>query len=161
MPPERLAEIELERSAWHEIGKLIAALTDEERLVPGYFTDPPWSVKDLVGHLSAWHSEAREQLLDIGARSYLPHDLDIEARNQAILDRLRVEPWELVWDQANGSRAWMLEAWFALHQPGDDAAEWVRKAGAEHYAEHLPRLRVWVAELVRLRSRPIVDEWEP
>jgi len=24
---------------------------------------------------------------------------------------------------------------------------WIRKSGAEHYAEHLPRLREWVEEL--------------
>jgi hypothetical protein len=26
--------------------------------------------------------------------------------------------------------------------------------------EHLSRLRDWVAELIDLRSRPVVDEWE-
>jgi hypothetical protein len=29
-----------------------------------------------------------------------------------------------------------------------EADRWVRKAGPEHYAEHLPRLREWVKELI-------------
>jgi hypothetical protein len=161
LPPERLAEVEFERAGWGEIIDLTERLTADERLAPGYFLDPPWSVKDLLGHLAAWHVEAREQLLDIGARSYQPHDIDIERRNAEILRQLRRQPWDVVWEQATGARAWMLEAWYGLHGPDDEAAEWVRKAGAEHYAEHLPRLRVWVAELVDIRTRPRVDERDP
>ena len=33
------------------------------------------------------------------------------------------------------------------------AAEWVNKAGAAHYRQHLPRLHEWAAEL-RLHHRP-------
>ena len=58
------------------------------------------------------------------------------------------------------ARAWMLEAWFGLRGPDESANQWIRKAGAEHYGEHLSRLRDWVAELVDLRNRPVVDEWE-
>jgi hypothetical protein len=136
LPPERLAEVELERAAWSEIIALTERLTSDERRAPGYFLDPPWSVKDLLGHLAAWHAEAREQLLDIGAKAYLPHDSDVDRRNTEILRRLRDQPWDSVREQATGARAWMLEAWYGLHDPDDDAAEWVRKAGAEHYAEH-------------------------
>jgi hypothetical protein len=59
-----------------------------------------------------------------------------------------------------GARAWMLEAWFALAGPDEAANQWIRKAGAEHYGEHLRRLRDWVAEVIDLRNRPVVDEWE-
>jgi hypothetical protein len=161
IPPERFAEVELERMAWTEITALVATLTDDERLAPGYFVDPPWSVKDLVGHLSAWHHEARQRLLDIGARAYLPRDVEVDRLNGAILRRLRGQSWETVWAGAIGARAWMLEAWYGLREPDDAAAAWVRKAGAEHYAEHLPRLRAWVSELIELRSRPRVDERDP
>jgi hypothetical protein len=41
------------------------------------------------------------------------------------------------------------------------ANQWVRKAGAEHYGEHLGRLRAWTAELIDLRTRPPVDERDP
>jgi hypothetical protein len=37
----------------------------------------------------------------------------------------------------------------------------VRKAGAEHYGEHLSRFRDWVAEVIDLRTRPKVDERDP
>jgi hypothetical protein len=41
----------------------------------------------------------------------------------------------------------MLGAWGAIDDGTQDADAWIRKAGPEHYAEHLPRLREWVAEL--------------
>ncbi|HEU4671790.1 MAG TPA: hypothetical protein VFS32_02715 [Candidatus Limnocylindrales bacterium] len=161
IPPERMAEVDLEKAAWTEISELIAMLTPQERLAPGYFVDPVWSVKDLVGHIRAWQVEARQQLIDIGARSYRPRDIDIDDRNAEVLHALRGEPWERVWDRAVAARSWFLEAWFQLREPDDVAAQWVRKAGAEHYAEHLPRLRVWVSELIGLRVRPPLDERDP
>ena len=39
--------------------------------------------------------------------------------------------------------------------------ERIRKAGAEHYGEHLGRLSDWVAGLVDLRTRPKLDERDP
>ena len=39
-----------------------------------------------------------------------------------------------------------LRAFLARPAKGPDADRWVSKAGPEHYAEHLPRLREWVAE---------------
>ena len=41
----------------------------------------------------------------------------------------------------------MLRAWVRLPTRSDAADAWVRKAGAEHQGEHLPRLREWVTEL--------------
>jgi hypothetical protein len=41
----------------------------------------------------------------------------------------------------------MLAAWGAIEDPSSDADRWVRKAGPEHYDEHLPRLRDWIAEI--------------
>jgi hypothetical protein len=45
----------------------------------------------------------------------------------------------------------MLDEWYRLREPSDEAAWWVRKAGCDHYDEHLPRLREWVAELIARR----------
>ena len=39
-------------------------------------------------------AEARVQLLDIAARSYVPHEVDVEGRNAAILDGSKAEPWD-------------------------------------------------------------------
>lgn len=154
------AEVELEGSRWKAITAFVDLLSDSERLAPGYYRDPDWSVKDLVAHLGRWMVEAREQLLDIESRSYVPGEVDIDALNETTLAERRAEPWENVWTGANDARAWMLAAWFDLREPDEVANQWIRKAGAEHYGQHIARLRDWVAELVALRNRPVVDEWE-
>ncbi|HEX5948918.1 MAG TPA: hypothetical protein VFZ45_05070 [Actinomycetota bacterium] len=41
----------------------------------------------------------------------------------------------------------MLLEWGELPEVTPEAAFWIRKAGAEHYGEHLPRLRECVADL--------------
>jgi hypothetical protein len=155
------AEIELERARWKAITAFVDMLREEERLAPGYYTDPSWSVKDLVAHLGWWMIEARAHLLEIATRSYVPHEPDLDARNAAVLAATRDESWDRVWARTVNARAWMLEAWLALRGPDENANQWVRKAGAEHYGEHLVRLRDWVAELVDLRTRPRVDERDP
>ena len=156
-----IAEIDLERARWAEITALTEMLTPGERLAPGYFVDPDWSAKDLIAHLGMWLTEAETQLINIAANSYEPHEFDADRRNAATLAALKDQPWDVVWTQATGARIWMLQAWFALREPPDAAIQWVRKAGAEHYGEHLDRLRAWVAELIDLRTRPPVDERDP
>ena len=81
------AEVELERSRWKAITAFVELLNANERLAPGCYRDPAWSLKDLISHLGTWMAEARVQLLDIAARSYVPHEVDVEARNAAILGR--------------------------------------------------------------------------
>lgn len=154
------AELELEGARWKALTAFVQMLSESERLAPGYYRDPDWSVKDLVAHLGSWMAEARVQLLDIAARSYVPHAVDVDARNTATLAEGKAEPWDRVWTRTNDARAWMLEAWFGLRGPDEAANQWIRKAGAEHYGEHLGRLRDWVTELIELRTRPVVDEWE-
>ena len=155
------AEIELERARWKAITAFVELLSEDERQAPGYYDDPSWSVKDLMAHFGAWMAEARVQLLDIAARSYVPREVDIDATNAGTLAAAKAEPWDRVWTHTNAARAWMLEAWFGLRGPDEAANQWIRKAGAEHYGEHLGRLRDWVAELVDLRTRPEVDERDP
>lgn len=46
------------------------------------------------------------------------------------------------------ARNGMLGAWRSLPDE-PEADRWIRKAGPDHYAEHLPRLREWVSELAR------------
>lgn len=149
-----VAEVALERSRWDEMVALIEILTDDERLAPGYYLDPDWSVKDLIAHLGFWFAEARTELLDIAARTYIPHDMNIAERNAMALATLKREPWDVVWARAITARAWMIEAWVGLDGREETADRWIRKAGAEHYGEHLPRLHAWVGELLALRTRP-------
>ena len=159
--PRMAAELELEAARWGEIMALVHLLTPEERIVPGYYREPDWTVKDLIVHLGCWHADARSELLKIATRMYNAHDFEVERRNAETLAAHRDEAWDLVWANATAARAWMFEALLGLHNPSPAATQWVRKAGAEHYGEHLDRLRAWTVELIDVRSRPWADERDP
>jgi len=146
-----LAEIEAERAGWYELADLVRGLTRRERLTPGYYRDPDWSAREVVGHVGTWLAEAQIQLERIGAGTYEGHDVDVDALNATFLEAMRDQPWEVAWVQANAGRTMMLQAWYSLREPSDEAAWWIRKAAADHYAEHLDRLRDWVTELLAKR----------
>jgi hypothetical protein len=141
------AEIDLERERWTEIATLCRSLDAAERLRPGYFRDPDWTVKDLVAHLGTWMAEAEIQLLRIESGTYVDEPLDIDGLNAQFLAALRDQDWDTVWGQAISGRAQMLTVWGRLRERTEAANRWVGKSGAEHEGEHLPRLRIWIAEL--------------
>ena len=141
------AEIALEHERWTEIATICRSLTPHERERPGYFRDPDWSVRDMVGHLGTWMAEAEIQLLRIEAGTYVEEPLDVDALNARFLAALRDQDWSTVWGQAIAARAQMLSVWTRLPERTEAADRWVRKSGAEHHLEHLPRLRAWVAEM--------------
>ena len=142
-----LAEIDLERERWDELIGLCRSLEPEERLRPGYYRDPDWSVKDMVAHIGTWLAEAEIQLFRIDAGTYVDEVLDVDALNDQFLAALRDHPWDVCWNQLLAARAMMLGAWTRLTTRTEAADRWVAKSGAQHYAEHLPRLREWVPEL--------------
>ena len=146
-----VAEIEAERLGWYEIAGLVRSLTRDECLEPGYYRDPDWSVRDVVGHVGTWLAEAQMQLQRISVGTYEGHDIDIDALNASFLEALAGQPWEVAWLQATAGRTRMIEEWYRLREPNDEAAWWIRKAGGDHYDEHVPRLREWVAELLGRR----------
>jgi hypothetical protein len=141
------AEIEDERAGWNELLELIHSLDPVEITRPGYYRDPDWSVLDLVAHLGMWLAEAGIQLERIQAGTYERADVDIDALNAEFRSGMHAQPWTVVLTQAQASRYRMLEVWYALPSRNDAAAWWVAKAGADHYREHLGRLRSWVAAL--------------
>jgi transposase InsO family protein len=147
------AEIEAERQGWYEILNLVRSLTPEERLEPGYQRDPDWTVRDVVGHLGTWLAQAQRQFERLGAGTYEGHEIDVDALNAKFLEAMHEQPWDVCWVQANAGRTMMLQTWYRLDQPSDEAAWWVRKAASDHYAEHLDRLRAWIAELIERRPR--------
>ena len=147
------AELEAERAGWYEIADLVRSLTPDECLVPGYYEDPDWTVRDVVAHLGTWLAEAQAQLERISAATYEGHDVDIDAMNAEFLAAMAGHPWEVAWVQANAGRSRMVDEWSRLHLPTDEAAWWIRKSGGDHYAEHLDRLREWTAALID-RRRP-------
>jgi hypothetical protein len=145
------AELDAERIGWYEIVDLVHSLRPAEYLVPGYYLEPDWTVRDVAGHIGTWLAEAEVQFERMTAGTYEGHDIDIDALNKEFLDAMRDQPWQVAWTQANAARTRMLQVWTELREPTDEAAWWIRKTGPEHYAEHLPRLRTWVAERIRLR----------
>ena len=145
-------EIESERGAWYELAALVRELTVEERMLPGYYDDPPWSVRDVVGHVGAWLAEGAAQLERIAGGTYEGHDVDIDGLNAALLEAMRDQPWDVAWLAANAGRTRMLQCWVDLGQANEEAAWWIAKSGGDHYVEHLGRLRAWVAELVARRT---------
>jgi hypothetical protein len=130
----------------------VRSLTPEECLVPGYFRDPDWTVRDLVAHLGTWLAEGQIQLERISAGTYEGHDIDVDALNAQFLAAMEGEPWDVAWVQANAGRTRMVDEWSRLAAPIDEAAWWIRKSGGDHYAEHLDRLRDWAAELIGRRG---------
>lgn len=146
------AEIEAERRGWYEVANLVRSLTSSECLEPGYQRDPDWTVRDVVAHLGTWLAEAEVQLERISAGTYEGHEVDVDALNVAFLAAMRDQPWNIAWVQANAGRTRMVQEWFLLRQPTDEAAWWIRKTGGDHYDEHLGRLREWTAELIERRA---------
>ena len=141
------AEIEAERAGWYELLELVRSLDPADIVRPGYYRDPDWSVADLVAHLGTWLAEAGRQLRRIEAGTYRPSDLDIDEKNAKFRAAMSGQPWDVILTQAQASRHRMLKVWYALPSRTDAAAWWVAKAGAEHYREHLGRLRSWVSAL--------------
>jgi hypothetical protein len=141
------AEIEAERAGWYELLELVNSLDPADIVRPGYYLDPDWSVADLVAHLGTWLAEAGVQLRRIEAGTYQSREPDIEALNAEFRAAMSGQPWDVILTQAQASRHRMLQVWYSLPSRTDAAAWWVAKAGAEHYREHLGRLRAWVSAL--------------
>jgi catechol 2,3-dioxygenase-like lactoylglutathione lyase family enzyme len=143
-----------EDEGWHELHGLIDALPRAAVERPGYFEEG-WSAKDLLAHVGAWLAQAGVALEQIGAGTYRPNEIDVDALNGRYLEALRSLPFDMVRAQADASRARMLIAAATVLSPSDDAAFWIRKAGPDHYSEHLPRLREWVKENTGAGGTPV------
>ena len=147
------AEIQAELEGWYEIAGLVRSLTRDECLETGYYRNPDWTVRDVVGHIGTWLAQAQVQFERLAAGTYDGHDIDIDKLNASFLEAMAGQPWEVAWLQATAGRTRMIAEWYKLREPNGEAAWWIRKAAADHYAEHVPRLREWVAELIS-RRRP-------
>ncbi len=135
-----------EEAGWRHLCALTDALTSDEAEQPGYFPEG-WSVKDMLGHVGTWLAEAGVILERIAVGTYRPEEIDVDALNQQFLDAMRDVSLQTVRIQASAARTRMRLAWRLLPEQTDEAAFWIWKSGSDHYDEHLPRLREWVAEL--------------
>jgi hypothetical protein len=135
-----------EDAGWDELHALVDSLTPEEAERPGYYEEG-WSASDLLGHIGSWLAAAASVLERIRAGTYRPEEIDIDAWNERFLEAMKDVPFHDVKVQAFAARARMLQAWNELDELTPDAAFWIRKSGADHYAQHLRRLREWVPEL--------------
>jgi hypothetical protein len=131
---------------WTDLHELVDSLPVDQVEMPGYFEEG-WSAKDLVGHIGSWLAEAGVVLERIRNGTYRRDEIDIESVNSQWLEAMRTVPFRDVRAQGRAARNRMLAAWGALDGASSDAEWWIRKAGPDHYAEHLPRLREWVGQL--------------
>jgi hypothetical protein len=135
-----------EDAGWDDLHALMDSLTVVEAEKPGYYPEG-WSAKDLLAHIGSWLAEAGVFLMRIRMGTYKLEKLDIDAMNRTFLEIMKDVPLQTVRAQASAARARLLLAWGELPELTPEAEFWIRKAGAEHYAEHLPRLREWMALL--------------
>jgi hypothetical protein len=137
-----------ETEAWNRLHGIIDRITADIAELPGYF-DEGWTAKDAIGHLGAWMARGATVLRQIAAGTYREGEIDIDAENARFLEAMRDVPLDTVHLQVAAAHAELLRAWTQLPEVTPEAAYWVRKAGPEHYAEHLPRLESWVEELTQ------------
>jgi len=135
-----------EERLWTELHDLVDSLPREEVDEPGYFAEG-WTAKDLVAHIGSWLAEAGVVLEQIRFGTYRPEEIDIEDMNATFFDSMHEVAFADVRAQAIATRNRMLRAWGSLPHVSAEADRWIDKAGPEHYAEHLPRLREWVQQL--------------
>jgi hypothetical protein len=135
-----------ERASWGELMALLSRLSPRQVLQPGYYAEG-WSAKDLLAHVAGWLAEAGLVLEQIRTGTFTGRDLDIEGLNATFLEANRDLPYTLVNAEAHAARQRLLGEVHQLEDLTDAAAVWLEKAGPQHYNEHLPRLKEWVAEL--------------
>jgi hypothetical protein len=141
-----MSDLEGEAELWHRLHEAIDRLTPETADIPGYFEEG-WTAKDAVAHLGTWMAEGAAMLRRIAAGTYVEDEIDIDAENARFLAAMRDIPLDTVHLQAASARAELLRAWAALPKITPAAESWLRKAGAAHVAEHLPRLEAWIEEI--------------
>jgi hypothetical protein len=102
-----------------------------------------------VAHTGSWLAEAGLVLEQIRFGTFRPEEIDVDAMNKTFYDAMHDVAFRDVRAQGIAARNRMLRAWRSLPEDSPEADRWISKAGPEHYAEHLPRLREWVRELGR------------
>jgi Mycothiol maleylpyruvate isomerase N-terminal domain len=132
-----------EDAAWVELWGLMESAGPDRVDEPGYSED--WSLKDLMAHIGCWQAEAVQVLEQVRNGTYSPRQIDVDTMNQGFYEANRDLPVSVVRAEMWSARNRMLQEWGALPEVTPKAEEWFVESGAEHYGEHLPRLREWLA----------------
>lgn len=143
-----LSGVAAERDAWQRLHAVISRITPEIAEVPGYYAEG-WTAKDAVAHIGTWMAEGARMLRRIAAGTYLEGEIDVDAENVRFLAAMRDIPFDTVHTQAAAAHSELLRAWAELPVITPAAEFWMRKAGQEHLAQHLPHLEEWVDQLLR------------
>jgi hypothetical protein len=134
----------VERAGWAELWELLESVGPDRADEPGY--QERWSVKDLMAHIACWQAEAVQVLEQIRNGTFEPRDYDVDAWNERFFEANRDLPFRVVEVDLHAARTRMLQELMALPELTPDAEEWFAESGADHYAEHLPRLREWLQQ---------------
>ncbi len=141
-----------EEERFVELWDLVRRLSPDQAAERGYTEE--WSVKDMAAHIAAWCAEAATRLeqMRMGTYTLTREDIaalyrDVDAINRRFYEACRDLTVTEVRGELSAARTRMLQEFGAMEDPDRKAARWFRETGPEHYDEHLPRLREWVAEL--------------
>ena len=137
-----------EAASWHKLHELVDRITPDIAEVPGYFEEG-WTAKDAVAHIGTWMAHGAQMLRRVAAGTYREGEVDVDAENERFLAAMHDVPLETVHLQLAAAHAELLRSWAQLAEVTQAATYWVRKAGPEHVAEHLPRLEEWIVEAAR------------
>jgi hypothetical protein len=137
--------LERDDLGWTELRSLIDGLTPAQLEERGYQED--WSVKDLMAHIGSWYAEAGIMLERMRMGTYVRERLDVDGLNSRWFETWRDKDLPTVKTELMAARARMLEEWDRMADADEEARRWFYESTAEHYDDHMPRLREWVAEL--------------
>jgi uncharacterized protein (TIGR03083 family) len=153
----RVTARELLRAVHEERARLeglLARLTAEQIVAPG--VDGPWSVKDILVHISYWERDLLRRLSGQG-----PIDAPTEDVNERVFRANRGRPLEAVMAEFDASFRDLRTRLAELsdeelnrppfYRPWQARPLWrdVASETYEHYWEHTEPLRVWLARAAR------------
>lgn len=145
-PTERL--LRRIETAWTELVDSYSGLSEAELMEPGVMG--PWSVKDILGHVSTWEEEALKHLPTIiqGGRPPMYKDVGgIDSFNDRMAERKRSLSLREVLKQRDQTHQALLE--FVRDTPIDKISgrsRFLRRLRLDaygHYAIHSEAIRAW------------------
>ena len=132
---------EAEEAGWLAFVGALDRVAIERCEVSGF--EGEWSIKDMVGHIGAWHAEAVQVFEQIRVGTFRAEPLDLDAMNARFVEANRDQPIDVVRAESAASRTRFLQEFDRLEELTPDAEEWFVESGARHYEEHLPALLSW------------------